>query len=330
MGVLRGARASSRAGTAMPPTWVEAKARPAVTPATKTRNRRTRQAGAPRIGTVQPSSSPAAVDASPATARTTAGASRESRASAATTGRAATPQAGPMRCGTALRPAGLPSPAAPSATARTIAAAGAACRATSAIQGQAAAIPSTTRNPGNTAPRSSPRRGRRPARPVTGWTTAVAVRVCRATTAMTASAGTRRTGMRPRATEVSSRPAALRPARPATAPTSSAAGRRRRATSATTVWSHYTRHGRTASLFGPAACGACHGTDYRGGWSDVSCYECHVGPYAVHTLGWAEPWAHGAVVESNGSDGCTECHGADLRGGGSGVSCWLCHEGPNP
>ncbi|MBK7048140.1 MAG: hypothetical protein IPH48_16870 [bacterium] len=133
-----------------------------------------------------------------------------------------------------------------------------------------------------------------------GWTTAAAVRVCRAATAMTASAGTRSNWDAP------SRHGSAVEDGGAAACAACHGADFLGGWSATSCyechdgpgghpvgWSHYTGHGRTASLYGPAACGTCHGVDYQGGWSGITCYQCHVGPYAVHPLGWAEPDAHG-------------------------------------
>lgn len=82
-------------------------------------------------------------------------------------------------------------------------------------------------------------------------------------------------------------------------------------------------HGDTVAEEGPTPCQACHGADYHGGWSDVSCYECHAGP-GGHPNGWTapgEPTFHGIVVINQGTDGCKRCHGQDLKGGTSGLGC---------
>lgn len=41
-------------------------------------------------------------------------------------------------------------------------------------------------------------------------------------------------------------------------------------------WGH--DHGDYVEDHGYASCAECHGSDYRGGWSGVSCYQCHDGP----------------------------------------------------
>lgn len=86
-------------------------------------------------------------------------------------------------------------------------------------------------------------------------------------------------------------------------------------------------HGTKVQLEGPMVCTTCHGSDYFGGWSEVSCYTCHDGP-GGHPQGWLDPNAHtfhGRVVTQQGNLDCRRCHGNDLLGGTSGVSCGDCH-----
>jgi len=40
-------------------------------------------------------------------------------------------------------------------------------------------------------------------------------------------------------------------------------------------------HGDAVNLNGPLGCRDCHGLDYRGGWTGVSCYLCHDGPAGI-------------------------------------------------
>jgi hypothetical protein len=83
------------------------------------------------------------------------------------------------------------------------------------------------------------------------------------------------------------------------------------------------------------SCAQCHGADYKGGISKVSCTECHIGnERSVHPTDWGlyAYATHGGYVKSNGNDtsGCANvnCHGATLTGvSGSGPSCTLCHMG---
>jgi hypothetical protein len=81
-------------------------------------------------------------------------------------------------------------------------------------------------------------------------------------------------------------------------------------------------------------CTSCHGTDYRGGISDVSCYGCHNGPGLNHpNPGWVVPLSLATMTvnayhKTDPAD-CTKCHGADYLGGSSHIACINCHmEGP--
>jgi hypothetical protein len=81
----------------------------------------------------------------------------------------------------------------------------------------------------------------------------------------------------------------------------------------TTGWALESEHGRAAKdrpgvLSGMGSCQACHGVDYSGGSSDISCASCHDVP-APHP---AAPWlgtrnSHDTVDEQN-SPICFECH----------------------
>ena len=87
-------------------------------------------------------------------------------------------------------------------------------------------------------------------------------------------------------------------------------------------------HGTQVQLTGPTSCGECHGADYRGGWSGVSCYTCHAGGPSGHPEGWltrGAPTFHGLEVALHGNLDCRRCHGNDLMGGTSGVACADCH-----
>ena len=79
-------------------------------------------------------------------------------------------------------------------------------------------------------------------------------------------------------------------------------------------------------------CSDCHGSDYLGGISLVSCSSCHLGgTYSVHPTGWLGDACsnHGSYALLNGTTACasTYCHGADLTGVTlSGPSCTKCHD----
>lgn len=88
-------------------------------------------------------------------------------------------------------------------------------------------------------------------------------------------------------------------------------------------------HGKKVAYSGIVSCTTCHGDNYRGGTSGVSCYQCHDGP-SGHPEGMASPSSknfHGFIFWDNEWDlsRCKTCHGNDLRGGVSGTSCYQCH-----
>ncbi len=84
-----------------------------------------------------------------------------------------------------------------------------------------------------------------------------------------------------------------------------------------------------------SACTQCHGSDYSGGISGVSCTLCHLGGVnSVHPVSWGTGSQvvpnHGAYVVSNGTTSCSNvwCHGSGLVGvTDSGPACVSCHLG---
>jgi hypothetical protein len=79
-----------------------------------------------------------------------------------------------------------------------------------------------------------------------------------------------------------------------------------------------------------SSCASCHGGDFMGGNTEVSCYTCHKN--YPHQDGWTSPSNenfHGQAIQAaNWSmENCTSCHGEDYRGGSSGASCFKCHTG---
>jgi predicted CxxxxCH...CXXCH cytochrome family protein len=85
-------------------------------------------------------------------------------------------------------------------------------------------------------------------------------------------------------------------------------------------------HGRflKAMNYNATDCQPCHGTDYRGGSSQVSCFSCHT--TYPHSAAWAT--GHGVYLKTrNWTDTeCQACHGSDYAGGTSGVACFTCHD----
>lgn len=80
-------------------------------------------------------------------------------------------------------------------------------------------------------------------------------------------------------------------------------------------------------------CAQCHGSDYAGGVSGVSCTRCHLGGVnSVHPAAWGSAVAmnHGQYVAASGNTACANavCHGTTLSGvDQSGPSCTSCHMG---
>jgi predicted CxxxxCH...CXXCH cytochrome family protein len=90
---------------------------------------------------------------------------------------------------------------------------------------------------------------------------------------------------------------------------------------------------KTAAQENEDACTECHGSDFSGGVSKVSCTSCHLGGVnSVHPLDWGTSIdaVHGTYVDANANTACanTHCHGSDLGGvTDSGPSCTSCHLG---
>ncbi|HUK99221.1 MAG TPA: CxxxxCH/CxxCH domain-containing protein [Nitrospirota bacterium] len=82
-----------------------------------------------------------------------------------------------------------------------------------------------------------------------------------------------------------------------------------------------------------ASCSECHGSDFLGGISRVSCTSCHIGSAtSVHPSSWGTGTQlilnHAPYVAANNSTSCQNayCHGSDLSGvTGSGPGCKTCH-----
>ena len=97
-------------------------------------------------------------------------------------------------------------------------------------------------------------------------------------------------------------------------------------------------------LSAPDTCTECHGTDYKGGVTAVSCFSsdrngisCHRQGPSGHPAGWNLATAHGAhakaaIVGADGMAFCAHCHGPDYRGNGATQKdCFRCHKAaPHP
>ena len=83
-----------------------------------------------------------------------------------------------------------------------------------------------------------------------------------------------------------------------------------------------------SSGFPTEECVKCHGGDFSGGTSGVSCYGCHaLYPHDPEWMKADSDSSHAAYLKRAGynTSSCVTCHGADLAGGSSGVSCNSCH-----
>lgn len=98
-------------------------------------------------------------------------------------------------------------------------------------------------------------------------------------------------------------------------------------------------HGKAIAAAGGdySSCLQCHGYDFDGGVSSVSCVTCHQNSNAsLHGRGWTDPAAanfHGNAIRSQGWDmrPCKSCHGETYDGGRVSVGCRDCHsEGAGP
>jgi len=75
------------------------------------------------------------------------------------------------------------------------------------------------------------------------------------------------------------------------------------------------------------SCQQCHGSDYRGGSSGVSCYSCHFGPTGSQVPSGSS-WVHGSTPHGSLSDEiatCNACHTSSRSSGNGPASCHDCH-----
>ena len=90
-------------------------------------------------------------------------------------------------------------------------------------------------------------------------------------------------------------------------------------------------HGQIVVTRGQQSCQECHGEDFTGGESGVSCYSCHsVYPHRASWVELGDSDFHGAYIQSKNYDmrSCRLCHGKDYSGGPARSSCLDCHTRP--
>lgn len=88
-------------------------------------------------------------------------------------------------------------------------------------------------------------------------------------------------------------------------------------------------HGAKVREAGLVSCAECHGKDYRGGASKVSCFKCHEDyPHGSDWMTADNAGSHGGYVAQKNFDlrSCQPCHGADYQGGNGKESCFKCHK----
>jgi hypothetical protein len=76
-------------------------------------------------------------------------------------------------------------------------------------------------------------------------------------------------------------------------------------------------------------CSSCHGSDFLGGSSGVSCFTCHAS--FPHKTGWNTDTStvgfHGKYLQTKdwATTECKSCHGSSYNGGTSDKACFTCH-----
>jgi hypothetical protein len=75
-------------------------------------------------------------------------------------------------------------------------------------------------------------------------------------------------------------------------------------------------------------CQSCHGDDFLGGTSEVSCFTCH-GLEAPHPVkGWIEGGPRHQATAADGAVICSACH-LEMAEPGDCFTSNACHEGAN-
>lgn len=90
-------------------------------------------------------------------------------------------------------------------------------------------------------------------------------------------------------------------------------------------------HGQVAQGSGKTQCMTCHGNDFEGGTSGVSCFSCHENYPHLETNWLAEgpDNLHAAtfigLAQNNNTEKCTVCHGENYDREVGGIKCIHCH-----
>ncbi|HKI51129.1 MAG TPA: hypothetical protein VJ995_03570 [Geothermobacteraceae bacterium] len=91
-----------------------------------------------------------------------------------------------------------------------------------------------------------------------------------------------------------------------------------------------TFHGTDATV--PDGCTSCHGSDWLGGSSGVSCMQCHFGPTGSRVPPAEGSWVHGTIPHNTAnftaaSAICNQCHNLNRSYGNPPAACHDCHLG---
>ncbi len=93
-------------------------------------------------------------------------------------------------------------------------------------------------------------------------------------------------------------------------------------------------HARVVLESGYESCQSCHGADFKGGTSQISCYQCHGNfPHPVGFAALSSPDFHGEFIKQPPLNWnireCRSCHGLDYSGRSYAPSCNTCHTAVN-
>lgn len=84
-------------------------------------------------------------------------------------------------------------------------------------------------------------------------------------------------------------------------------------------------HGESVVFSGPEVCQSCHGEDYQGGETGISCYDCHINYPHPDGFGNSEsPAFHREYFKTLANwdlTECQSCHGSDYQGANTRLSC---------
>lgn len=88
-------------------------------------------------------------------------------------------------------------------------------------------------------------------------------------------------------------------------------------------------HGKAVLATNAESCKSCHGNNFSGGTSKISCASCHeLFPHPEGLLNVTSENFHGKIISQQLAwdvTQCKSCHGVDYSGGETGLNCMMCH-----